>query len=114
MSRVQLYHSQYRNTHLSKHTIALLHSLTGVTLDMICRCAFGIDIDVYRNPDHELAKNGREAFATLRPDSWLLTAIMQAFFHFPGAERFLPVFPPAFDNLFDITTRLMKQRLDQV
>lgn len=80
-------------------------------LEVISKCAFGIETDLYKNPDqNELVKQGREAFVGFRIKDWTETILNHLFFMFPGLEKLIPIFPPAYDKLYDITTDIMKDR----
>ena len=83
---------------------------TGLALNVISSCAFGIDADAHKNPDQDLVKYGRAAFSNFRISSWVETVIMHLLQYFPGAERFLPLLPKEWYLLGQISKDIMKQR----
>ena len=62
-------------------------------LEAISRCTFGIDVDLYENPEgNEIVKNGRSAVENgLKSNNWIETIFFQLFFHFPGMHSSTPL-----------------------
>lgn len=82
----------------------------GLALNSIARCGFGLDINAFKEPDHELFKAGTEAIEQLRPTNWFQSVMFHLFAYLPGIDRILPFVPAAFDKLYNITKKLMKMR----
>jgi hypothetical protein len=101
-----------------KLEIGLLYctiNVLGMALDVIAKCAFGIDTDAHRNPDELIVKEGRAAFGTFVPNNWFDTVMMSIpLFYFPSSVKYLPIFPPAFKNLWNITNRLNNNGVDSL
>jgi hypothetical protein len=92
----------------------MMHFNSGLTLDLIAKCAFGISTDAISNPNHPIIKEGRDVFSGILTKNWLDTIMFSLPLHyFPGIVKFLPLFTPAFNNLWNITRDIMKQREDQ-
>ena len=81
-----------------------------MAMNTIGRCAFGIDVDAYKNPDQDLIKYGTLVFQGFRADNWIASVIFQIILHFPVTAKILPLFPKEYLNLHDITNGIMQQR----
>lgn len=81
-----------------------------MALNMISQCAFGIDADALRNPDHELIQLGKQAFSDFVPKNYLEDALFQSFGYFPELVKYLPIIPKAFDHLREMTKSIINQR----
>ena len=81
-------------------------------MNTIGQCAFGIDLDAYKNPNQDLIKYGTEIFQEFRSTNWTMSLILQTFFHFPVLAKFVSFIPAASDKINDITRGIMKQRED--
>ena len=82
---------------------------------MISTCAFGIEADAIKNPDQDLVKCGREVMTEFRAKSWMESIFLEIFLgdYIPGIGKLIPLMPPAFDKLFDITKDIMTHRRQQ-
>ena len=86
----------------------------GLSLDVIARCAFGINTDSVVNPDADILKFGREAFAAFMPHSWLDTVMFSLpTAYFPGLMKHIPLLPEAYLKLWTITDQIMNTREKQ-
>lgn len=93
----------------SKGVVNLRKCFEGLALDTISRCAFGIDTDANNNTDQDILRWGKESFASVRVDGWIVAGFFRLFFLFPSLARYLPLIPPAIDRLREMTGHLMKQ-----
>ncbi len=84
----------------------------GFSLDVIAKCAFGIDTDAIQGEGGELLKYGREVFATVKVNNWFESALFSLFISYiPWAVSWFPIFfPPAMDKLRNITRDIMAKR----
>ena len=86
----------------------------GLSLDIIARCAFGIDTDSIVNPNVDILKFGREAFSGFMPQTWFDTIMFSVpLSYFPGMLKHLPLLPDAFLRLWTITDKIMNSREEQ-
>jgi hypothetical protein len=86
----------------------------GLALNIIAKCAFGIDTDAIGNPNEGIIKEGKATFAGFVPKSWMETLFMLLpMSYFPGSVKFFPIFPAAWNNLWNNTRDIMKQREEQ-
>ena len=79
-------------------------------MDTIARCAFGVKADAYRNPDAPLLKYGKDVFQAIVIKNLFEDIIFQLFVCFPGLTKYLPLFPPAWDQLWGVTDEIIKTR----
>lgn len=94
--------------------LSLKYPIQGLALDTISTCGFGIQTDAISDPNQEIIKQGRAAFAAFAPTSWSETlsfSIPFSYLHF--MTKYLPIFPEAFDNIWAITDSVMKAREKQ-
>ena len=92
--------------------ISLKYPIQGLALDTISTCGFGIQTDAISDPNQEIIKQGRAAFAAFAPRNWAETlsfSIPFSYLHF--MTKYLPIFPEAFDNIWAITDSIMKARV---
>jgi len=87
-----------------------LQVFSGLAINTIGRCAFGVDTDAHHHPDQPLVKNGTELFASFRSESWFSSFLGHLFQYFPGIERLISLFPPSFDNVAKIAKDIMDER----
>ncbi len=82
-----------------------------MALDIIARCAFGIETDATANPDDEIIREGKAAVAGFVPSNWIdvLTLALPVRF-FPFILKYVDIFPPAYDRLWAISDGIMRQR----
>ncbi len=81
---------------------------------MIARCAFSIESDATSNPDQEIVREGRNAFAFFAPSNWLETlAFTIPTGYFPAFVKLFDFFPDAYYKLWSITEGIMAQREKQ-
>ena len=83
-----------------------------MALNMISQCAFGIDADALRNPDHELIQHGKAAFSDFIPKGYVEDGMIQLLGYFPDLISYLPIIPKALDHLRDITKSIIDQRIE--
>ena len=84
--------------------------ISGLAVNTIARCAFGVDTDAHHNPDDDLIKYGKEVFSAFRPTNWIETILFHAFTYFPGIEKFIPFIPPAYDRVNEVAKNIVEQR----
>ena len=86
----------------------------GLSLDIIARCAFGINTDSVVNPDSKILKIGRDSFAAFMPESWLDTMLVSLpMSYFPALDKYMPMVPESSLQLWAITDQIMKAREGQ-
>ena len=101
----------FQGESVSKGLIQIqLSSPSGLAVNTICKCAFGVNTDAHHNPNDDLIKYGNEIFAGFRPSNVLESALLSLFFYFPGFEKIIPVIPPAYDKIHKIGKDIAEQR----
>ena len=90
-----------------------LHSsIPGVGMNVICRCAFGLDLDAYhsKNPVVEkIKKASDDILSTFTIKSWVESFFMQFFvFYFPGIMKYMSMWPKGYTDLWKVSDGIMK------
>ena len=84
-------------------------SSTGLTLDIISKCAFSIDTDAVKNPDDEILKHGRGVFASFAPTNWLETLMfLIPTAYFPSVLHYISLFSESQAWMYKLTKNIMK------
>lgn len=65
----------------------------GLAIDVISKCAFGVESDAQNKPDQDIIKWGNEAVQGFRISSWIEEIVLYICFFFPGVDKYLPVIP---------------------
>jgi hypothetical protein len=87
---------------------------SGLALNVIAKCAFGINTDAISNPDTPIIKEGLDALSGFVPKTWFDTIVFSLLVsYFPGSTKYVDLLPKAWTNLWTITSDIMKQREDQ-
>lgn len=79
-------------------------------INTIARCAFGIEANAHKNPEQDLVKYGCKVFEDFRSTNWLSTFFAHLINYLPELLDKIPLWPAAFDKIWDITDDIMKQR----
>ena len=82
-------------------------------MNIILRCAFGLELDAYNNPDHPAAvkinKAADEILALFAIKTPVESFFFQLFFtYFPGIMKLIPMWPQAYDDLWKISDDILK------
>lgn len=85
-------------------------SFSGFTLDVIGKCAFGIETDACRRPEQEFVKTGAEMFEDLRTKNWIEAFFGMLINHFPSLMKYMPIFPAAYDKFHVVTKGIISAR----
>ena len=72
----------------------------GFSMDIIAKCAFGIEMDAYRDREQSLAKAGRDLFQGFSASNWGESIFFGLFNHFPFIMKFINIWPAAFDVIY--------------
>ena len=87
--------------------------ITGAAMNIILRCAFGLELDAYSNKNNPVAekinKASDELLASFAMKSPVEVFFFQLFFvYFPGIMNLIPMWPQAYDDLWKISDGIMK------
>ena len=82
-------------------------------MNIILRCAFGLELDAYSNKNNPVAekinKASDELLASFAMKSPVEVFFFQFFFfYFPGIMNLIPMWPQAYDDLWKISDGIMK------
>lgn len=98
--------------------INIKKTVTGAAMNIILRCAFGLELDAYNNQNQnnqaiaeKITKASDDLLAGFTMKSPVETFFFQFFFvYFPGIMKLIPMWPQAYDDMWKISDGIMKQR----
>ena len=81
-----------------------------LALDVIAKCAFGIESNSFKNPDNEIFKHGKKIFEDFRITNAATSLFFHFFFSFDFLMKFLDVTSPSFKDLWNLTRSVQTER----
>ena len=84
--------------------------MQGYSLDIIARCAFGMNVSTHKNPDDELLKHGRALFSDFTSTNLIGDMFLSIFNIFPEIFSLMGFYSSSFDKLVELTTGIMAER----
>ena len=83
-----------------------------MSVNTICRCAFGIEANAYKDPDQDLVKYGDKVFEGFRATNWGITFLAHLINYVPSLESKIPPWTEAFDKMYNLAKSVIKQRTE--
>ena len=81
-------------------------------MNVICRCAFGLELDAYKSKNpvvEKIKKASDDILSTFAIKSGIESFFMQLFvFYFPGLMKLMSMWPKAYNDLWSISDGIMK------
>ena len=82
-----------------------------MALDIIAKCAFGIESNSFKNPDNKIFKHGRKIFDDFRVTNMTTSLFIQLFFTCGEfLMKYLDVTSPSFKDLWNLTRSVQAER----
>ena len=81
-------------------TVDMKKVFQGFSMDIIGKCAFGIEMDAYRDREQPLAKAGRDLFQVFSASNWSESIMEVMVSHFPFIMKFFGFWPAAYDVIY--------------
>jgi len=91
-------------------SVMVKQTFQAMALDVIAKCAFGIESNSYENPDNEVFKYGKELFEEFVISTMSGTVEMNMFQAWAGIAKLSDITPPSYPHLWQITRSVQKQR----
>ena len=83
---------------------------TALTLDVIAKCAFGIESNSFKNPDNQVFKHGKKIFDDFKITSVGTSIFFQVFMACASLMKYLDVTSPSFTHLWNLTRSVQSER----
>jgi len=84
-----------------------------MALDIIAKCAFGIESNSFKNPDNKIFQHGRKIFEDFRVTNMTTSLFIQFFFTCDFLAKYLDVTSPSFRDLWNLTRSVQAERAKQ-
>ena len=78
----------------TSNTVQVKNMFQCMALDIIAKCAFGIESNSFKDKDNEVFKNGKEALADFRSEDAATSTLFNVLQSHPIFIKFLDVVPP--------------------
>ena len=81
-----------------------------LTMDVISKCAFGVDLNCFENPDNPMLKNSLNAFAEISAKDLKSAFQRNLESALVGLDKYVDIVPDSMVNLWKITKKIQERR----
>ena len=83
--------------------------LKGMSLNIIGKCALGMDLDVFNNRNHPILEAAKELIGQSILNSWSDSALFQFFFvYFPELQHVINMWPSGYKTIWKVSNDIIK------
>ena len=82
-----------------------------LTLDVIAKCAFGIESNSFKNPDNQIFKHGKKIFEDFKITNLATSIFFHVFLSCASLMKYLDVTSPSFRDLWNLTRSVQSERV---
>ena len=80
-----------------------------MSLNIIGKCALGMDLEAFNNRDHPIIKASDELVGQSTLSSWSDSALFQFFFvYFPELQHVINMWPSGYKTIWNVSNDIMK------